>query len=281
MFDLPEPRPFHVERPPLATAIVQVRFPLLAKLQSLSGIVAFQERVAEVLPYAERVELQQIVVQMSGVGSPQTPSAEASVAWKFTNDEEWTLSLEAGAATFAIGAGYTTGESFAGAWRTIVEALQSPAVGVARYTRLGVRYIDIVNLMAVERPVWKTWFQPEIIGLLSSDIFREGVSVRTHISQQHVIYEDHAQLPLQALIRYGVVPAETNVPTQPAAPPMTLDSESFLLDVDLFVEGPQPFISDKLMAQYWQLHQQQEQFFLWALTGEGYEHFGVTHEYDT
>ena len=54
-----------------------------------------------------------------------------------------------------------------------------------------------------------------------------------------------------------------------------LDNAAFLLDIDLFVEGPQPFDAEELSRQVTMLHDQIDRFFLWALTSIGEEYFGL------
>jgi uncharacterized protein (TIGR04255 family) len=74
---------------------------------------------------------------------------------------------------------------------------------------------------------------------------------------------------VQGIIRHGVAPAGSAVPgfeTQ-------LERDSFLLDLDLFVLGVQPFDPSALHEQFATLHGQIDRFFRWSLTDEGAEHF--------
>jgi uncharacterized protein (TIGR04255 family) len=60
----------------------------------------------------------------------------------------------------------------------------------------------------------------------------------------------------------GVLPAQTT-------------SSAFLLDIDLFVDGHQPFEADELSRQITMLHDQIDRFFRWALAPAGEEYFGL------
>ena len=57
------------------------------------------------------------------------------------------------------------------------------------------------------------------------------------------------------------------LPVQPRGP-------AFLLDIDIFTEGPQPFEPDELTRQLTMLHDQIDRFFFWTLTDEGATYFG-------
>lgn len=281
MFDLPRPGPFSMERPPLAVAIAQARFPLIARLQTLAGIAAFQERVADFLPYMEQVHQQQVLFSVGPLGSAAPPATEQTSAWKFTNDAGWILSVEPGSATLSVGTGYTTGVDFAQEWTRILEVLASDAGGVSRCDRTGVRYIDVIEISPDAQTQWLNWLQPQLTGMLGATIFSEGTTLRTYVTQSHLVSTVHEPHPLQGAFRYGFLPQGTQIAFQPLSAPLQLLNTAFLIDTDLFIEGHQPFIVERLVEEFDHLHQQQDEFFLWTLTGEGKNHFGVVHERGT
>jgi uncharacterized protein (TIGR04255 family) len=274
MFDLPQPESFHVERPPLVVAVAQVRFPLVARLQTLAGIASLQDRIAGVLPYMEQVHQQQLLLSLSPLGSAASPAVEQTSAWKFTNEGSWILSIEPGSATLSVGADYTTGDDFASAWRTILEALASD-VGVPRCDRIGVRYVDVIDIPHDAQTEWLAWLQPQLMGMLGTTIFSEGTALRTYVTQAHLLSSRREPHPVQGAFRIGFLPQGTQLGLQPLSEPFQVAETAFLLDIDLFIEGHQPFDVDSLVQDYDLLHLQQEQFFLWALTDEGKNHFGV------
>lgn len=281
MFDLPHLESFQVERPPLAVAIAQVRFPLIARLQTLAGIAAFQERIAAFLPYMEKINQQQVLFSLDPLGSAMPPATEQTSAWKFTNDADRILSLEPGSATLSAGTGYTTGADFAREWRSILDALATDAGGVLRCDRIGVRYIDVIDISSDTQTDWLNWFQPQLTGLLGATIFSDGAALRTHMTQVHSVSTAREPYPVQGLFRYGFLPQGTQIGFQPLSAPLQLPESAFLIDTDLFIEGHWPFDAERLVEEYDRLHEQQEQFFLWALTEEGKNHFGVLYERDT
>lgn len=55
MFELGPVDQYTLARPPLAQALAQVRFPLLAKLQTFEGIAPLQEALQAEYPYMDKV----------------------------------------------------------------------------------------------------------------------------------------------------------------------------------------------------------------------------------
>ena len=275
MFELPRPEPFRTARPPLVVASAQIRFPLIARLQTLAGVAQFQDRVAEFLPYMEQVHQQQILLSAGPLGMPTSPTSEQIVAWKFTNDQGWILSLEPGRATLSVDTRYTTGQDFRVNWRRVLEALGTAPVAVPRCDWISVRYVNIIDFPPEASGPWLTWLQPQLTGLLGATMFLDQTMVRASVTQTHLINTLNQPDPLQGLFRYGFLPQGTQVAFEPLSPPLQMPGTGFLMDTDLFIEGHQPFQVDRLLEQHDFLHAQQETFFLWALTSEGREHFGV------
>lgn len=278
LFNLAHPEPFRLEGSPLAAAIAQVRFPLLAQLQDLAGVAPFQREVFDFFPYMEPVHQQQIAVVVGPLGPSVPPTADHALAWKFTDDEGWTLSLEAGGATLSIGANYTGVEAFTERWRAALRALAS--VRAPRCDRLSVRYVDVVTIGEADAGTWRAWFHPELVGWLNAGILGPEASARICVTQSHIVLGGGDSVSgyagaVQGLIRHGLVPIDTNIAVEPLSPPMSVREPAFLLDVDLFVEAHQPFDVDELTLRFSGLHGQALAFFWWSLTEAGKQHFGV------
>lgn len=240
----------------------------------------------------EAVRQQQVSLLMGTVVSPgspgqtaqlftsQPPQLESVTAWKFTSEDGWTLSLEPGAATLSVGSAYTTVQDFAERWNAILRALQGPAGHVSRCDRIGVRYLDLIELGPTPDPSWASWLKPEITGWLGSNMIGSDSDVYFSITQSQLSARPfgpfaHLRYDVTGLVRHGLVPPGTAMPFEPLSQPLTLDSKTFLIDLDLFVEGHQPFVAEGLVSQFRALHSQIDSFFRWSLTPEGEEHFGV------
>jgi uncharacterized protein (TIGR04255 family) len=77
---------------------------------------------------------------------------------------------------------------------------------------------------------------------------------------------------LEALIRHGLAPGGSVVP---GIPPVQLQKDSYVLDLDFFLVTPQPWDADKLRDQFLTIHGQVERFFRWTLTADGDEVVGL------
>ena len=119
-------------------------------------------------------------------------------------------------------------------------------------------------------------FRPELTGWPATATVADGTHLVTTITQSQLTAPPTGELAgpeadIQAVVRHGLVPANTMVPgvlpRQPRGP-------AFLLDIDIFTEGPQEFEPDELTRQLTMLHDQIDRFFFWALTDEGATYFG-------
>jgi uncharacterized protein (TIGR04255 family) len=128
-----------------------------------------------------------------------------------------------------------------------------------------------------EPQAWREWFRPELIGWSGGSLIGGHTSVVTSITQTQLTASptgDFAGLPydVQATVRHGYVPPNTMVPGVAHEP---IENPAFLLDIDLFIDGHQPFDGEELARQVTLLHDQIDRFFRWSLTPEGEEHFAL------
>jgi uncharacterized protein (TIGR04255 family) len=266
---------YRLEGPPLAQAIGQIRYPLRAWLQTADGVVDLQRELLDLFPYMNQEQLQQVALLM---GPGITPASEAQTqrAWRFTDDAGWVLVVTADSASLSVGPEYADFEEFRIRFAAVVAALRQTA-GVPRCDRLGLRYVDIAEVPPGNETAWRDWFRPELTGWAAGDVVGENTRVLTTITQSHLAappLTDGGEPPLdvQALVRHGYVPAKSVIPGVAHGP---IDSPAFLLDIDLFVEGHQPFTAEDLTQQVTVLHDQIDRFFRWALTPAGEAYFGL------
>jgi uncharacterized protein (TIGR04255 family) len=275
MFDLAAVGRYRLARPPLVQALGQIRFPLRARLQTLDGVAPLQDRLLDVFPYMNQEQVQQVSLL---VGPDVAPAGEAQTArtWRFTDDVGWTLIVAADAATLSIGPQYGDFEEFRSRFATIVRALHE-AAGLPRCDRLGLRYVDIAQMPPGNDGAWREWFRPELVGWSGGSVVAEATNVVTSITQTQLTAPPLGDLAgppvdIQAIVRHGYIPANTMVP---GILPEQVASAAFLLDLDLFVEGHQPFDAEELARQLTVLHDQIDRFFRWGLTPAGEEYFGL------
>jgi uncharacterized protein (TIGR04255 family) len=280
VFDLPAPGAYRLERPPLATAIAQVSFPLIGRLQELAGVTSVQEALRPMFPYMERVQVSQVQVGFRREGL-ESLQATTGLAWKFTDDDGWTATVEPGAATLSVGPTYGSIEEMAIRWKLLLDALAG-VPGMVRCDRIGVRYVNIAEV-APGSKTWPQWFRSELLGWPALDIFGDHSQLTSTVTQTIMTALPTGQLTevphnLQALVHNGVLPAGSVVPLPALPGPPPLKAPSLLLDIDLFVVGPQPFASEPLLSQFRLLHGQIDSFFYWSLTDEGKSYFGINRD---
>lgn len=267
LIELPPVDRYRLARPPLAQALAQVRFPLVAGLQSLAGIAPLQERFETTFPYMSQNQVQELsfLIGPAGAAAPQTGTA---LVTEFTDDEGRLLSIHPGSATLSMGATYDGIEDFAERFSDVLRSL-SEVVGVRRCDRLGVRYLNTVG--ASSNASWRSWFRTELVGWAASQIVAAEAMTQSSVSQTQLAGAI-GSVDAQAIVRHGLAPTGS---TLPGVPPVTVSELTFFLDFDFFVTGPQRFAPESILAQFRVLHDQIDRFFRWSLTSAGADYFGL------
>jgi uncharacterized protein (TIGR04255 family) len=273
MFELPAVSRYRLERPPLVQAIGQVRFPVRADLGSLAGIAPIQARLQSVFPYLRQQQIQQVSL-LVGAGAPPMPGGQMNQLWRFEDDSGWALEIAADTASLIVGPTYGDFGEFSDRFHKVLTALADGA-GAARADRLGIRYLNIAEIPPGEEAAWRQWFRPEFTGWSGSEVIASGTRLTTTLTQTQLAAQPVGDLAgppveIQAIIRHGLVPAGTFVPGAPTQ----VTNPAYLLDTDIYVEGPQPFSPAELSRQLTVFHDQIDRFFFWILTDEGLAYFG-------
>jgi uncharacterized protein (TIGR04255 family) len=263
----PAPR-FRMTSAPLVEAVAQVSYPIVARLQSLEGIAPLQDALFDLFPYMTQQVVQEVSL-MIGPAGPAAPESAKSTIHQFTDDDGWRLSVTVSSASLSVGPQYAGVDDFAGRFRRVCAALHD--IGrVRRCDRLGVRYLDLVELTEGSDE-WASWFRPDIVGLASPDLSDAGLIAS--LTETRLQQEPMGALsgPMLGVIRHGVVPPGS---VMQGVPPRVIDQRAFLLDMDTYVQSPQPFEPERLAEQYLTLHGEIEKVFHWAVTDAGRERFG-------
>lgn len=278
LFDIPQPPPYSLTDAPLAQALAQVRYPLIAEFETMAGIVPLQRELREYFPYMEQQQVQEVSFVVGPAG-PAAAGAAQSVTWNLTDDSGNLLVVGSGSATLSVGDTYSNVSDFADLFSRLLTALST--VKVPKCDRLGVRYLSIVHDLPGEGRAWRNWFNPDLLGWSGSAVVGDGCSISSmsQVQLTHPPTEGFSGLPsnIQAVVRHGAVPAGSAVP---GIPPIQVDASSYLLDMDLSVEGRQPVHPSNLLDQFHILHAEIDRFFYWSLTREGGKHFGLKHRED-
>lgn len=273
LFQVREAPRYRLERAPLVQALAQVRYPLIAALETMPGVAPLQETLREAFPYMEQERMQEVSLVIGPAG-PAGGTSAASLTWNLTNDAGTVIVVGAGSATLSAGDSYTTVDAFSADFDHMLQALES--VGVPRCDRLGVRYLSLAAGLPGEDRSWRRWFKPELLGWAGSEALADG-ALETSINQVMLKQPPTGDLAgppadIQATVRHGAVPAGTDVP---GIPPLHVPNPAYLLDLDVYVAGHQPFDPAEILKQFEMFHEQIDRFFYWSLTQEGREHFGI------
>jgi uncharacterized protein (TIGR04255 family) len=282
MFRLDAVPKYRLARPPLNQALVDLRFPVQARLAAMEGIAPIQQHLRELFPYLRQQQLQHVSLLITP-GAPAAAEAQATPSWQFEDDNGWSLTLAPASLVLAIGPRYTEFSEFSERFNAILDALAQYAY-ISRADRLGVRYINVAEVPPDDEYAWRRWFRPELIGWAGSEFLDDSTRLITSLTQTQLAAApigDLSGLPVdvQAVIRHGLIPANTIVP---GIVPIQPQRPAYLIDLDVFVEVPQSFDPKELARQVTLFHDQVDRFFFWAMTDEGAEYFGkeVRHAHD-
>jgi len=256
----------------LNQAFVEVRYPVQTALATIEGVAPIQQQLGALFPYLTQQQVQQV----SMLVGPAAPLAEAQVTptWCFEDDSGWALVLSPSNAILSVGAQYGEFREFSDRFRAAMSAISNCA-GVLRASRLGVRYLNIAEIPPGDEGAWQRWFRPELTGWSGTDITGESRLI-TSLTQTQLAAPAVGELvgppvDVQGIIRHGVIPPNAIIPGAVATQPQRT---SYLIDMDIFVEAPQPFDPDELARQLTVFHDQIDRFFYWAMTEDGRAYFG-------
>jgi len=275
LFGVPDAPRYRLRQAPLAQALAQVRFPLLATLETMHGIRPLQEELRAEFPYMEQERVQEVALVVGPAGPAGGMASSESVTWKLANDAGTMIVIGAGSATLSAGTSYTTIEDFSRDFQRMLTALDS--VDIARCDRFGARYLSLATNLPGEDRSWRRWFRPDLLGWAGSS-FIADYALENAVNQVTLGYTPETKsgpLPtkIQATVRHGALPANTDLP---GIPPLHVSEPSYFLDLDVYSLGYQSFDPKAILEQFMIFHQQIDRFFYWSLSEEGREHFGIT-----
>jgi uncharacterized protein (TIGR04255 family) len=272
IFDIPAPRKYRLERLPLVLAVVQLNYPIVGRLQTLEGVTPIQEALKDVFPYMNRIQVDQLAV-LVGPNAPTVGEPQRTVGWRFTDDSGWVLNLNPSSAHIAVGKEYSSVGDMEERLVAVINALVE-AGEIKRAERLGVRFVNFAEIQDGEQLSWRSWFRSEIVGWTGMDFFAEGSILQSNIQQSVLVGPNGRGPRVQSLVRNGLIPAGSVMPT-PDGSQEPLKTNAFVLDIDVFLETPQPMTKGALIEQFRSMHGDIDAFFRECLTPAGETHFGL------
>jgi len=204
---------------PLVGVIVQVRFPPILRIPEPPFVAAFQDSIRSSYPVTHAETTAGIVMDPS-LG-PQPRRTEQ--VWRFEDLEgNWTVSLGMGFMSLDVSR-YTDRAELVERFHRVLGSLEAD-INPRSITRLGVRYVDRVELVA-DLPPLERLVRTEVLGMAGAP-----VGVREHMAQtltDTLFVTDGAKLRA----RWGTVPAGVVLDPFHGAPPRV---PSWILDLDMY-----------------------------------------------
>ena len=272
MFDLGPVAQYTLSKPPLAQALAQVRFPLLAKLQTFEGVAPLQEALSADFPYMDKV----VETGLSIALGQAAPQSEQVTSWHFKDDDDRLVVVAPNMMTLSMGRQYVGFADFRRRFSACLAALES-SLSPRRCLQVGVRFFNLIHDIGQDGNRWKEVFNSSIVGWPASQIVHGETNLLTAVSQIQLAsppVNELAGFPaeVQAVIRHGVAPGGSFAP---GIPPVRFEDRGFFLDIDLYVATSQEFEISKILSQFDAMHSQIDRFFRWALTSDGEKYFGL------
>jgi len=246
---------------PLAAVLFQVRFPApVTSIQRALESGELREVLSTEFPYAQPQPIFNIVIQQ---GKTATPEATPASAWTLTDaTQAWSLTISPDSIGLTT-TNYKSRSDFLARARRIFEAIQSVA-NPPPIARLGVRYANRVagdKMIDLHIALTDDIRQMQKMALAfpeGSILHAMNVLVYKWLNDGRAIQARWGLLPEGAVLDASIPPIGT---------------PSWVLDVDCYVDTPQPFDVDQLTSSIEDLAERDYNFFRWVFTDEGLKRF--------
>ncbi len=251
------PEEIPLDAAPLVRVIAQVRYPLIASVETAGFIGPFQEAIRDEYPVLRPEKSRNVVL-----GPKDAISTRYDVLWRFHDESEtWRVTLAPGFLAIETSR-YTSRNDFLDRLRRVLTELHAH-VNPRTVDRLGVRYIDRIvgrNLSDLPQLV-----RPEMAGILATPLAKDA---------QQLIAEALFRLPEgedQLRARWASVPAGSTVDPAAVDP---IDEPSWILDLDAFSQEFGAFEVESIGARARTLAERIYSFFRWVVTDEFHRRHG-------
>ena len=251
------PNEIPLPRSPLVRVLAQVRFPIVAAVETATFIASFQEAVRSEYPIMRQERTRTVLFQDGD------PDIGHRIVWRFsTLDRRWRLSVAPDFLALETRQ-YESRSGFMERLAAALEALEHK-IKPGAVDRIGLRYIDQLKGEALER--LEDFVRPEILGVLPS---ATGLRPRSALSESRFqVRSDPTEL---LTAKWGLVPANETFDPGAFEP---VDEETWVLDLDMFSPGAQAFNLEQLVEQVEGFAQQTYSFFRWVVTNDFLEYYG-------
>jgi uncharacterized protein (TIGR04255 family) len=243
-------REIHLTDSLLVKVLIQLRFPIIAKIDNLEGVLAFQEHLRAHYPVMRPEQVMTI-----GVTPGTIPNSSTATLWRLSDaDQIWTVVLSRDFVALETSM-YDTRDDFLERWGEVLNGLNLLDPGPSVFDRLGIRYINRLSGNDIGSKLPEL-IRKELVGAISVDT-PNGTELLTNVSQSH--YKINA---MQMTANWGILPA--GMVFLPGIEPA--NERSWVLDVDVFKNGPDKFSVDTVAGLSREAAENAYGFFRWAVT---------------
>ena len=165
-----EYRRVRYQKSPLIEVVFQLRFPTILSINAKQPM-EFQEKIREKYPFYQEGDEQQNEMIIGPDGSPVQMKMNSIKNYAFiSSDKNYKINLTTSFISIST-LKYTQWEEFRKHIEFVVpifEIVYKPAF----YTRVGLRYIDVINReeLGLEKVSWNELIEPHVLGIMTSDI---------------------------------------------------------------------------------------------------------------
>lgn len=242
-----------LRNPPLVSAVVQIIFPVILKIQTTDGIASFQDKLRNDYPEMEK----QTVIEITpGSGA----NKDQLVAWQFHNEAKtWTVSLNQQSITLFTSA-YDTRKDFMEKFGSVIDRFVQEFLP-GRAKRIGMRYVNRIpydTFGKVEESI-----SDDLVGILSG-----GDDNVLHMLTETSFKAKEGTVTA----RWGKMPAQGTMDAVLLPP---IQDPSWIMDVDLFTNESTLFDTPKITSVVESLAERHYAIFCW-MTKEALRKVGTS-----
>ena len=243
-------------RSPLALSLVEVR--ISPVLVMADYIPAIQERLRKVgYPGFATSQIRTILM----VQTKTAPEIESGLRWLFFDEDRPGAAVVSPSAVVLETSSYETFDDFVERFSVVIDVVGAVAE-IAFSDRLGLRYVDVIR--PSESEVITEYLVSGLHGLPEDEFGGRALSARSEVRAE----TDKGNLVVRMTKAHGVTPWPPDLsPIDIEAPDvMEGTGDVAVLDFDHFSQVTRDFSSDVLTEALWDLHDNIDRAFRWAVT---------------
>ena len=253
-FEVKDLEEIHLPNAPLVRVIAQVRFSSIVSIQKSEFIAHFQESLRSEYPLVQSDKN-----LMINIFDSQDQREE--VVWRFLDESKtWRITLASEFLAFET-LKYESKDEFFSRYKQVVSFL-AQHIQPSSINRIGIRYID--QIIGSELEKISDLIRNEILGIHNSSL---NEHILSSLRQTLFFIDEDKRLST----RWGKLEKQQTYDPNSMAP---IDKDSWILDLDAFINKKQSFNEEDIVTQSKDLASYIYNFFRWAIKDEFLKAYG-------